>query len=172
MSLLLALFLTTPEPIKRPSDHEIQELLAEEHWGRLSSTGMRLHDVVIRGSLCYATPFTEAEKRPRPHPIAFSIAPDFAVECGYDVVFVGRKQGNLKGQPFYQLRKQRVLSRKEKREITEDQWQAQTRRFLFYSYNNCQYMGKVPAPGECKTTQVWNIVPAENPNVEGGVKSE
>jgi hypothetical protein len=164
MSLLLALLLTTPkQPDPRPSDHEIQEMLAEEYWGRFSSTGIRLRDVVIRNSACAEVPMSDAEKQLKSPVIFHSEPPEMAVECRYDMVLVAStsQKSDIKNRMFRNLHKQRKLSRQEEQEIETSPvgWQPQTRRFLYYSSNSCQYMGRVPrGPQDCQVDSGWHVI--------------
>ncbi len=156
MLTLLILSLATPErPEPRPSNHEIQEMLVGDRVHR-SSSGIRLQDAVIRNTNCTASPLhPEDDSNDKNAFLNLSRTAQSAVECRYDAVWVPTNTPRSKRLAYQSPKKQRVLSRKEKKAILPNQWQAETHRFLYVAERPCALRGHISKGMDCATRYMW-----------------
>jgi hypothetical protein len=151
--LALILLLAAPDAAPKtpilPQASDIGSALAAR-WVMISSTGMSLHDYVVRDARCVSVTLDPKYNEPeKDSPIGIMADKVVSqVRCRYEYATMDANKPRYSVEPIIKP-KQKQFSQAEIDRIPEKRWRQEERDFVRMSVTRCRYMGRIPQEGEC-----------------------
>jgi hypothetical protein len=149
LAVVLQASIVPAETVSVPQAPDIGSALSD-HWVRISSTGMSLHDYIVRGVRCVPVSLDQKYTEPaKDNPLdTMTDKAVSQVRCSYQYATKISRKADFSKLPRMK-RKPRLYSAHEIARIPEKLWRQEERDFVRLSRTPCLYMSRTPLPGEC-----------------------